>query len=100
MNETEMLALGEALARTANVLRPDEQVPFRDYVRRVLGTGEGQLTALFGDGTFVVSVDGRPVDGCDSAIPVTADSRIVLYRRHGPMLDVLNRGVIRQICLN
>jgi hypothetical protein len=32
------------------VLRPDEQVPFRDYGRRVLDTGEGQLTALFGDG--------------------------------------------------
>ena len=56
--------------------------------------------ALLGDGTFVVSVDGRPVDGCDSAIPVTTGSRIVLYRRHGPMLDVLNRGVVRRICLN
>jgi hypothetical protein len=100
MNETEMLALGEALARTADVLRPDEQVPFRDYVRRVLEAGEGQLAALFGDGAFVVSVDGRPVDGCDSAIPVTAGSRVVLYRRQGPMLDVLNRGVVRRICLN
>ena len=100
MNETEMLALGEALARTADVLRADEQVPFRDYVRRVLEPGEGQLAALFGAGAFVVSVDGRPVDGCDSAIPVTAGSRVVLYRRQGPMLDVLNRGVVRRICLN
>ena len=75
MNETEMLALGEALARTADVLRPGEQVPFRAYVRRVLDAG-------------------------DSAVPVTAGSRVVLYRRQGPMLDVLNRGVVRRICLN
>jgi hypothetical protein len=100
MNETEMLALGEALARAADVLRPDEQVPFRDYVRRVLEGGEGQLAALFADGAFVVSVDGRPVDDCDSSIPVTAGSRVVLYRRQGPLLDVLNRGVVRRICLN
>lgn len=73
MNETEMLALGEALARAA-VLRPGEQIPFRDYVRRVLDGGEGQIVALFGAGTFVVSVDGRPVDGRDSAVPVTAGS--------------------------
>jgi hypothetical protein len=45
-------------------------------------------------------VNGRPVDGCDSAIPVTAGSRVVLHRRQGPMLDVLNRGVVRRICLN
>jgi hypothetical protein len=100
MNETEMLALGEALARTADVLRPGEQVPFRDYVRRVLDGGEGQIEALFGDGAFLVSVDGRPVDGGDSAVPVTAGSRVVLYRRQGPMLDVLNRDVVRRICLN
>lgn len=100
MNETEMLALGEALARTTDVLRPGEQVPFRDYVRRVLDAGEGKLEALFGDGAFVVSVDGRPVDGCDSAMLVNAGSRVVLYRRQGPMLDVLNRGVVRRICLN
>jgi len=100
MNETEMLAFGEALARTVDVLRLDERVPFRDYVRLALDTGAGQLAALLGDGTFVVSVDARPVDGCDSAIPVTTGSRIVLYRRHGPMLDVLNRGVVRRICLN
>ncbi len=43
MNETETLALGEALARTADVLRPAERVPFRDYVRRVLDAGEGQI---------------------------------------------------------
>ena len=100
MNQTEMLALGEALARTADILRPDEQVPFRDYVRRVLEPGEGQLAALFGDGAFIVSVDGQPVEGCDSVIPVTAGSRIVLYRRQGPVLDVLTRGVVRRICLN
>ena len=100
MNETEMLAFGEALGRTVDVSRPDEQVPFRDYVRLALDTGAGQLAALLGDGTLVVSVDDRPVDGCESAIPVTTGSRIVLYRRHGPMLDVLNRGVVRRICLN
>jgi len=27
-------------------------------------------------------------------MPVTAESRVVLYRE-GPMLDVLNRGVVR-----
>ena len=32
--------------------------------------------------------------------PVTADSRIVLCRRQGPALDVLTRGVVRQICMN
>ncbi len=100
MNEIEMLALGEALARTADVLRPAEQVPFRDYVRRVLDASDGQIEAIFGDAAFVVSVDGRPVDSCDSAIPRTAGSRVVLYRRQGPMLDMLNRGVVRRICLN
>ena len=37
-----------------DVLRPGEQVPFRDYVRRVLDGGEGQIEALFGAGTFFV----------------------------------------------
>lgn len=95
-----MLALGEALARTADALRPGEQIPFRDYVRRGAGCREGQIEALFGDGALLVSVDGRPVDGCDSAVTVTAGSRVVLYRRQGPMLDVLNRGVVRRICLS
>ncbi len=30
MNEVEMLALGDTLARTSEVLRPDEHVSFRD----------------------------------------------------------------------
>ncbi len=81
-------------------MRPGEQVPIRHYIDLALDTGAGQLAALLGNGTFVVSVDGRPVDGCDSAIPLTTGSRILLYRRHGPMLDVLNRGVVRRICLN
>jgi len=42
-----MLALGEALARTAEVLRPGERVPFRDYLRRVLDGGGGQIAALW-----------------------------------------------------
>lgn len=48
----------------------------------------------------LVSVDGRVVDGPEAVMPVTAASRVVLYRRRGPMLDVLNRGVVRRICLN
>jgi hypothetical protein len=35
MNEVELLALGDALARTSDVLRPGEHVPFRDYLVRV-----------------------------------------------------------------
>ncbi len=77
-----------------------EQVPFREYIRRVVHAGEGQIAALFADGGFLVAVDGRPVDGGDSSVPVTPESRVVLYRRQGPMLDVLNRGVVRRICLN
>jgi hypothetical protein len=100
MNETEMLALGEALARTADVLRPGEQVPFRDYARRVLDESEGQLAAVFGDPAFTITVDGRRVEDRGSMMPVTAASRVVLSRRQGPLLDVLNRGVVRRICLN
>jgi hypothetical protein len=100
MNEVEMLALGDALARTSEVVRPEECIPFRDYLERVVPS-EGQIAALFGgDEAFVVSVDGRPVDGPDSTVPVTAESRVVLYRRRGPALDVLTRGVVRRICLN
>jgi hypothetical protein len=36
MNEVEMLALGDALARTSDVLRPGELVAFRDYLARAL----------------------------------------------------------------
>ena len=34
-------------------------------------------------------------------MPVTAESRVVLYRREGPLLDVLNRRVVRLpiVCL-
>jgi hypothetical protein len=53
-----------------------------------------------GDEAFVVSVDGRPVEGPESTLPVTADSRVVLCRRQGPALEVLTRGVLRRICLN
>jgi hypothetical protein len=99
MNEVEMLALGDALARTSDVLRPGELVAFRDYLARALRSQE-QIAALFGATAFHVSVDGRPVDGPNSTVPVTAESRVVLYRRQGPVLDVLTRGVVRRICLN
>jgi hypothetical protein len=100
MNEVELLALGDALARTSEVLRPGECLAFRNYLERVLRS-EAQLAAVFGgDETFVVSVDGRPVEGLESAVPVTADSRVVLYRRQGPALDVLTRGVVGRICMN
>jgi hypothetical protein len=100
MNDTEMLALGEAFARTAEVLHPGERVPFRDYLRRVLDGGGGQIAALWSDPAVRISVDGRPVESPDSALGVTASSRVVLSRRRGAMLDVLNRGVARRICLN
>ena len=45
MNEVEMLALGDTLARTSEVLRPGEHVSFRDYFARVLRTEE-QIAAL------------------------------------------------------
>jgi hypothetical protein len=100
MNEVEMLALGDALARTSGVVHPDECIPFRDYLERALGS-QRQIAAVFDGGeAFVVSVDGRLVDGPDSTVGVTAASRVVLYRRQGPALDVLTRGVIRRICLN
>jgi hypothetical protein len=89
MNEVELLALGDALARTSEVLCPGECLAFRNYLERVLRS-EAQLAAGFGgDETFVVSVDGRP-----------GHSRVVLYRRQGPALDVLTRVVVRRICLN
>jgi hypothetical protein len=37
---------------------------------------------------------------CATTLPVTAESRVVLYRRQGPALDVLTRGAVRRICLN
>jgi hypothetical protein len=99
MNEVEMLELGSALARTSEVLRPGECLAFRDYLERIVPCEV--IAAVFGGGeAFVVSVDGRPVEGPGSTVPVTADSRIVLYRRQGPALDVLTRGVVRRICLN
>jgi hypothetical protein len=60
-----------------------------------------EVETLFGpDAACQVTVDGQRVDGPESRLPVTAASRVVLYRRQGPMLDVLNRGVVRRICLN
>jgi hypothetical protein len=99
MNEVELLALGDALARTSDVLRPGEHVAFRDYLARVLRS-EAQIALLFGGTAFQVSVDGRPVDGPESPLTVTVHSRVVLSRRQGPALDVLTRGVVRRICLN
>lgn len=99
MNEVELLALGEALARTSDVLQPGEHVCFRDYLARALRSEE-QVAALFGATAVQVSVDGRSVEGPESTVPVTADSRVVLYRRRGPSLDVLTRGAVRRICLN
>jgi hypothetical protein len=100
MSETELLELGAALARPGDVLRPGTIVPFRDYLRVVLADHGAEVHALFGDGAHLVSVDGQVVDGPDATMPVTAASRVVLYRRQGPMLDVLDRGVVRRICLN
>ena len=100
MNDTELLELGAALARPSDVLRPGTVAPFRDYLRQVLADHRARIQDLFGDGACLVSVDGRMVDGPDAAVPVTAASQVVLYRRQGPMLDVLNRGVVRRICLN
>jgi hypothetical protein len=68
MDEVEMLALGDALARTSDVRRPGEHISFRDYLARVLRTEE-QIAALFGETAIQVSVDGR---------------HVVLYRRQGP----------------
>jgi hypothetical protein len=45
MNEVELLALGEALARTSDVLRPGEHVSFRDYLGRVLRSPSASSTA-------------------------------------------------------
>ncbi len=70
MNEVEMLALGYALARTSEVLCPGECLAFRDYLQRVL-RNETQIAAVFGgDAAFLVSVDGRPVEGPGSTVPV------------------------------
>src|ERR1700693_4423224 len=72
MNEVAMLAVGDALARTSEVLRPGECVAFRDYLERVVRS-EAQIAAVFGGAEpFVVSVDGQPVDGPESTLPVTA----------------------------
>ena len=78
---------------------PGEHVSFRDYLARALRS-EAQITALFGETTLLVSVDGRAVDGPESTVPVTAASHVVLYRRQVPALDVLTLGVVRRICLN
>jgi hypothetical protein len=84
----------------SDVLRPDERIPFRAYLERVWSS-EAQIAAVFGsDESFLVSVDGRPVEGPESTLPVTADSRVVLTRPLGSALDVLTRGVVRRICLN
>ena len=100
MNETELLELGTALARTSDVLRPGTRAPFCDYLLIVLANHGGEIEDLFGGSVFLVSVDGQVVEGPDSSIPVTATSRVVLYRRQGPALDVLTRGVVRRIWLN
>lgn len=101
MSETELIELGTALARTGDVLRPGSTAPFRDYVRVVLADLGVAVETLFSpDGACQVTVDGQLVDGPESRLPVTTASRVVLYRRQGPMLDVLNRGVARRICLN
>jgi len=100
MNEVEMLALGEALARTSDVLHPGECIPFCDYLERVSQRGVRPATVFGGNKAFMVSVDGQPVEGPDATLSVTAKSRVVLYRREGAALDVLTRGVVRRIWLN
>ena len=100
MNDTELLALGDALARTEEVLRPGEQLTFADYIARALGS-DAQIAALAsGSETLIITVDGHRIEGLDALVPVTAESRVVLYRRQGPMLDVLTGGVVRRIYLN
>ena len=92
----------------AGVLRPKPvhgaQRPGNgDMARSALGMAiklPAATASAFGETTLLVSVDGRAVDGPESTVPVTAASRVVLYRRQGPALDVLTRGVIRRICLN
>jgi hypothetical protein len=60
-----------------------------------------QPAAVFGGNRgFMVSVDGRPVQGPDSRVSVTGESRVVFYRRRGAALDVLTQGVARRIWLN
>ena len=100
MNEVEMLALGEALARTSDVLHPGECIPFCDYLERVSQRWMRPATVFGENKGFTVSVDGRLVEGPASTLSVTAKSRVVLYRRQGAALDVLTRGVVRRIWLN
>lgn len=100
MNEVEMLALGEALARTSDVLHPGECISFCDYLERVSQRGVQPAAVFGGNKGFMVSVDGWPVQGPESTVSVTAESRVVLYRRQGAALDVLTRGVVRRILLN
>ena len=100
MNETELLELGTALARTSDILRPGTRAPFCDYPLMVLANHGGEIEDLCGGSVYLVSVDGQVVDGSDSRVPVTATSRVVLYRRQGPALDVLTQGVVRRIWLN
>ena len=101
MSETELIELGTASARTSDVLRPASTAPFRDYVRVVLADLGVAVETLFSpEAARQVTVDGQPVDGPESRLPVTTASRVVLYRRQGSKLDVLNRGVARRMWLN
>jgi hypothetical protein len=75
-------------------------VPLRDYLRVVLADRGLDILDLLGRATLRVSVYGRMVDGPESTVSLMAASRIVLDWGDGPMLDVLTRGVVRQICLN
>jgi hypothetical protein len=60
MNETELLELGPALTRTADVLRPGRIAPFRDYVRVVLADLGVEVETLFGpDASCQVSMARR-----------------------------------------
>jgi len=93
MNETERLELSTPLARTADVLRPGSVARFRDYVRVVLADlGVGVESFFSPDAACQLTVDGQLVDGPESRLPVTTASRGVVYRRQGPMLNVLTRG--------
>ena len=53
-------------------------------LRSLIEGSEDQIAALFGEKAVRVSVDGRPVEGPESTLPVTAESGVVLYRPQGP----------------
>jgi hypothetical protein len=85
MNEVEMLALGDAW--------PGRR---RWYARK---NASHSATTSSGSCEARGRSQHCSAAGPASTVPVTAHSRVVLYRRQGPALDVPARGVVRRICL-